>query len=68
MDVKEAGASLDLLISSFNTRVSELQQLVFARNMYPASSSSSDLSAIDAALSSMELQVQNIKDPKSQSK
>ncbi|KAL6552702.1 hypothetical protein OROHE_008066 [Orobanche hederae] len=61
MDVKEAGASLDSLISSFNTRVSELQQLVIARNMYPASSSS-DLSAIDAALSSMELQVQNIKD------
>ncbi|CAA0842688.1 Spindle and kinetochore-associated protein 1 homolog [Striga hermonthica] len=60
MDVKEAGASLDGLISSFNTRVAELQQLVIARNMYPASSIS-DLSAIDAALKGMELQVQNIK-------
>ncbi|KAI3444721.1 hypothetical protein Pfo_001386 [Paulownia fortunei] len=60
MDVKEAGASLDALISSFNTRIAELQQLVIARNMYPASSIS-DLSAIDAALKGMELQVQNIK-------
>ncbi|KAL6581300.1 hypothetical protein OROMI_007223 [Orobanche minor] len=48
MDVKEAGASLDSLISSIqHPRVSELQQLVIARNMYPTSSSS-DLSAIDA--------------------
>ncbi|KAK6162547.1 hypothetical protein DH2020_002388 [Rehmannia glutinosa] len=60
MDVKDAGASLDALISSFNTRISELQQLVIARNMYPASSIS-DLSGIDAALKGMELQVQNIK-------
>ncbi|KAL8500335.1 hypothetical protein ACS0TY_020077 [Phlomoides rotata] len=60
MDVKEAGASLDALISSFNTRIAELQQLVIARNMYPASSIS-DLSAIDAVLKGMELQVQNIK-------
>ncbi|KAK4414658.1 Spindle and kinetochore-associated protein 1 [Sesamum alatum] len=60
MDVKEAGTSLDSLVSSFNTRIAELQQLVIARNMYPASSIS-DLSAIDAALKGMELQVQNIK-------
>ncbi|KAL0429051.1 UNVERIFIED_CONTAM: Spindle and kinetochore-associated protein 1 [Sesamum radiatum] len=60
MDVKEAGTSLDSLVSSFNTRIAELQQLVIARNMYPASSVS-DLSAIDAALKGMELQVQNIK-------
>ncbi|GFP80885.1 spindle and kinetochore-associated protein 1 homolog [Phtheirospermum japonicum] len=61
MDVKDAGASLDALVSSFNTRISELQQLVIARNMYPATSIS-DLSAIDVALQGMELQVQNIKD------
>ncbi|KAL1543391.1 spindle and kinetochore-associated protein 1 [Salvia divinorum] len=61
MDVKEAGASLDALISSFNSRIAELQQLVIARNMYPAGSIT-DLSAIDAALKGMELQVQNIKD------
>ncbi|KAK4411255.1 Spindle and kinetochore-associated protein 1 [Sesamum angolense] len=60
MDVKEAGTSLDSLVSSFNTRIADLQQLVIARNMYPASSIS-DLSAIDAALKGMELQVQNIK-------
>ncbi|XP_073064931.1 SKA complex subunit 1 homolog [Primulina eburnea] len=61
MDVKEAGASLDSLISQFNSRIAELQQFVIARNMYPASSIS-DLSGIDAALKGMELQVQNIKD------
>lgn len=61
MEGKQAGSSLDSLISSFNKRVSELQELVIARNMYPASSVP-DLTAIDAALSSMELQVQSIKD------
>ncbi|CAH8339021.1 unnamed protein product [Eruca vesicaria subsp. sativa] len=61
MEGKQAGSSLDLLISSFNKRVSELQELVIARNMYPASSVP-DLTAIDTALSSMELQVQSIKD------
>ncbi|XP_051121382.1 spindle and kinetochore-associated protein 1 homolog [Andrographis paniculata] len=60
MDVKEAGASLDALVSSFNTRIAELQQFVIARNMYPASGIT-DLSAIDAALNGMEVQVQNIK-------
>nr|VDC63106.1 unnamed protein product [Brassica rapa] len=61
MEGKQAGSSLDSLISSFNKRVSELQELVIARNMYPASSVP-DLTAIDTALSSMELQVQSIKD------
>nr|GMD07520.1 spindle and kinetochore-associated protein 1 homolog [Ipomoea batatas] len=32
MDVKEAGTSLDSLISAFNARIAELQQLVIARN------------------------------------
>uniref|UniRef100_A0A5B7BJY6 SKA complex subunit 1 homolog n=1 Tax=Davidia involucrata TaxID=16924 RepID=A0A5B7BJY6_DAVIN len=61
MDVKEAGSSLDSLISSFNTRIAELQELVIARNMYPASSVT-DLSAVDTTLKAMELQVQQIKD------
>ncbi|KAK0580463.1 hypothetical protein LWI29_002257 [Acer saccharum] len=62
MDVKKAGSSLDSLISSFNTRIAELQELVIARNMYPASSTVADLSAVDAAVKAMELQVQAIKD------
>ncbi|KAI3498521.1 hypothetical protein L1887_34296 [Cichorium endivia] len=32
MDVKQAGLSLDSLVSSFNTRIAELQDLVVARN------------------------------------
>lgn len=32
MDTKEAGSSLDSLISSFNTRIAELQELVIGRN------------------------------------
>lgn len=85
---KNAGSSLDSLMSSFNARVLQLQELVIARNseffnlnffyiyiivhidefvpvlccaVYPASSIA-DLSAIDAAVTAMELQVQAIKD------
>ncbi|KAD4982551.1 hypothetical protein E3N88_19222 [Mikania micrantha] len=61
MDVKQAGLSLDSLVSSFNARIAELQDLVVARNMYPASSIT-DLSAVDATLKAMELQLQKIKD------
>ncbi|CAL9245613.1 unnamed protein product [Arabidopsis halleri] len=61
MEGNQAGSSLDSLIASFNKRICELQELVIARNMYPASTIP-DLSAIDTALSSMELQVQSIKD------
>lgn len=32
MDVTEAGSSLDSLVSSFNARIAEIQQLVVARN------------------------------------
>ncbi|XP_047318252.1 spindle and kinetochore-associated protein 1 homolog [Impatiens glandulifera] len=60
MDANHPGAALDSLISSFNTRIAELQELVIARNMYPASTVA-DLSAIDAAVKAMELQVQQIK-------
>ncbi|PWA74834.1 hypothetical protein CTI12_AA248050 [Artemisia annua] len=56
-----AGSSLDSLISSFNSRIAELQDLVVARNMYPASSVT-DLSAVDSTLKSMEMQLQQIKD------
>ncbi|CAI9103629.1 OLC1v1002149C1 [Oldenlandia corymbosa var. corymbosa] len=58
---ESAGASLESLMSSFNARIAELQQLVIARNMYPASSIC-ELSSIDAALQGMELQVYKIKD------
>ncbi|GMN44692.1 hypothetical protein TIFTF001_013890 [Ficus carica] len=61
MDANKAGASLDSLMSAFNSRIAELQELVIARNMYPASSVA-DLSAVDAELTAMELQVQGIKD------
>ncbi|KAI4356740.1 hypothetical protein L6164_000734 [Bauhinia variegata] len=61
MDVKNDGSSLDSLIASFNSRITELQELVIGRNMYPASSIT-DLSAVDTALKAMELQVQAIKD------
>ncbi|KAF9614258.1 hypothetical protein IFM89_016550 [Coptis chinensis] len=46
MDVKQAGASLDTLISSFNTRIKELQELVIGRNKVKA----------------LEFQMQSIKD------
>ncbi|KAK6920296.1 Spindle and kinetochore-associated protein 1 [Dillenia turbinata] len=61
METKQAGTSLDSMISSFNTRILELQQLVIARNMYPANSVI-ELSAIDTAVSALERQVQAIKD------
>ncbi|WVZ16575.1 hypothetical protein V8G54_009557 [Vigna mungo] len=61
MNGSKAGASLDSLMSSFNARITQLQELVIARNMYPASSIA-DLSAVDAAVSAMELQVKAIKD------
>ncbi|KAJ4839839.1 hypothetical protein Tsubulata_010066 [Turnera subulata] len=61
MEAKQAGASLDSLISAFNTRIAELQELVIGRNMYPASSIA-DLSSVDTALTALELQVQAIKD------
>ncbi|KAF6173701.1 hypothetical protein GIB67_021797 [Kingdonia uniflora] len=61
MDLKQAGSSLDTLISSFNTRISELQELVIGRNMYPATCIT-DLSAIDTSVTAMELQMQSIKD------
>ncbi|CAL9156563.1 unnamed protein product [Musa hybrid cultivar] len=61
MDLKQAGSSLDALVSSFHTRIVELQELVIARNMYP-STSMSDLSAVDATLKTMESQIQAIKD------
>ncbi|KAL5728248.1 hypothetical protein ACHQM5_001360 [Ranunculus cassubicifolius] len=60
MDLKQAGASLDSLISSFNARIAELQELVIARNMYPANNIP-DLSEIDTTVRAMEFQMQSIK-------
>lgn len=60
MDLKQAGSSLDSLISSFNTRILELQELVIGRNMY-AATSISDLTAVDTAVKAMEFQMETIK-------
>ncbi|OVA09798.1 Protein of unknown function DUF1395 [Macleaya cordata] len=60
MDLKQAGSSLDSLISSFNTRIIELQELVIGRNMY-AATSIADLSAVDTAVKAMEFQMESIK-------
>lgn len=60
MEAKEAGSSLESIMLSFNSRISDLQELIIARNMYPASSAA-DLTAVDAAVKAMELQVQSIK-------
>ena len=35
MESKKAGATLDSLISAFNARIAELQELVIARNSKP---------------------------------
>uniref|UniRef100_A0A803KYQ9 SKA complex subunit 1 homolog n=1 Tax=Chenopodium quinoa TaxID=63459 RepID=A0A803KYQ9_CHEQI len=61
MEAKEAGSSIESIMVSFNTRISELQELIIARNMYPGSTVA-DLTAVDAAVKAMELQVQSIKD------
>ncbi|KMT00035.1 hypothetical protein BVRB_1g018640 [Beta vulgaris subsp. vulgaris] len=61
MEAKEASSSLESIMLSFNTRISDLQELIIARNMYPASSVA-DLTAIDASVKAMELQIQSIKD------
>ncbi|CAO2834846.1 unnamed protein product [Amaranthus hypochondriacus] len=61
MEAKEAGSSLESIMLSFNTQISDLQELIIARNMYPGSSVA-DLTAIDAAVKAMELQIQSIKD------
>ncbi|XP_039122515.1 spindle and kinetochore-associated protein 1 homolog [Dioscorea cayenensis subsp. rotundata] len=61
MDLKQVGHSLDALISAFNSRIVELQELVIARNMYP-STSMADLSAMDTTLKTMESQIQVIKE------
>ncbi|PKU63765.1 spindle and kinetochore-associated protein 1 homolog [Dendrobium catenatum] len=59
MDLREASSSLDTLVSSFNARIMELQELVLARNM--PSTSMPDLTAMDSTLTAMESQIQAIK-------
>ena len=34
MEAKEAGSSLESIILSFNTQISDLQELIIARNSY----------------------------------
>ncbi|KAF3795245.1 Spindle and kinetochore-associated protein, partial [Nymphaea thermarum] len=60
MDAKAAASSLESLMSSFTARISDLQELVIARNMNPGKVTP-DLSNIDAAVKAMEFQVQAIK-------
>ncbi|KAF3335547.1 spindle and kinetochore-associated protein 1 [Carex littledalei] len=57
---KETGASLDALVSAFNSRIVELQELVIARNMY-APTSVPDLASVDTTLTAMESQIDAIK-------
>ncbi|CAN6476634.1 unnamed protein product [Victoria cruziana] len=61
MDAKAAASSLESLMSSFTARISDLQELVIARNMNPGKVMP-DLSNIDVAVKAMEFQVQAIKD------
>ncbi|KAI3931450.1 hypothetical protein MKX01_040367 [Papaver californicum] len=61
MDLKQAGSSLDSLISSFNTRIIEIQELVIGRNIMYAATGISDLSAVDTAVKAMEFQMETIK-------
>ncbi|KAL8138026.1 hypothetical protein V2J09_004027 [Rumex salicifolius] len=53
-------SSLSSLISGFNARIADLQELVIARSMSSVTVVS-DLYAVDASVKAMELQVQTIK-------
>ncbi|KAL5196752.1 hypothetical protein ABZP36_000264 [Zizania latifolia] len=59
-NASRVGASLDAVAAAFRSRVRELQDLVLARNMFPATAVP-DLAAVDASLTAMEAQVQAIR-------
>ncbi|XP_044493196.1 spindle and kinetochore-associated protein 1 homolog isoform X3 [Mangifera indica] len=61
MDVKNAGPLVDSLMSSFNTRIAKLQELVIAWKMYQLVVSLI-CRQCDAAVKAMEQQIQAIKD------
>ncbi|XP_040382175.1 spindle and kinetochore-associated protein 1 homolog [Oryza brachyantha] len=59
-DASSAGALLDDVSAALRSRVTELQELVLARNMYPVTAVP-DLAAVDVSLTAMEAQVQAIR-------
>ncbi|KAL6639260.1 hypothetical protein ACP70R_022990 [Stipagrostis hirtigluma subsp. patula] len=59
-DGSRAASPLDAAAAAFKSRVAELQDLVLARNMFPATASP-DLAAVDASVTAMEAQVQTIR-------
>ncbi|KAL6896722.1 hypothetical protein ACP4OV_007294 [Aristida adscensionis] len=59
-DASRAVSPLNAVAAAFNSRVAELQDLVLARNMIPASALP-DLSAVDATVTAMEAKLQAIR-------
>uniref|UniRef100_A0A0E0EB83 SKA complex subunit 1 homolog n=2 Tax=Oryza TaxID=4527 RepID=A0A0E0EB83_9ORYZ len=59
-DASRLGESLDAVSAAFQSRVMELQELVLARNMYPATAIP-DLAAVDVSLTAMEAQLQAVR-------
>uniref|UniRef100_A0A0A9EIC8 SKA complex subunit 1 homolog n=1 Tax=Arundo donax TaxID=35708 RepID=A0A0A9EIC8_ARUDO len=55
-----AVSPLDAVATAFQSRVAELQDLVLARNMFPATALP-DLASVDASVTAMESQVQAIR-------
>ncbi|KQK16227.1 spindle and kinetochore-associated protein 1 homolog [Brachypodium distachyon] len=55
-----ASSSMEAVAGAFRSRVNELQDLVLARNMYPATAVT-DLAAVDSSVKAMEVQVQDIR-------
>ncbi|CAN6218825.1 unnamed protein product [Urochloa humidicola] len=59
-DGSPATSSLDAVATAFKSRVAELQDLVLARSMFPATALP-DLKSVDASVTAMESQVQDIR-------
>ncbi|TVU39171.1 hypothetical protein EJB05_12578 [Eragrostis curvula] len=59
-DGSRAVSSLDAVAAAFQSRITELQDLVLARNMFPATVMP-DLTAVDASVTALESQVQAIR-------
>ncbi|KAF8700810.1 hypothetical protein HU200_034170 [Digitaria exilis] len=59
-DVSSAASPLEVVAAAFKSRVAELQDLVLARSMFPATALP-DLASVDASVTAMESQVQDIR-------
>ncbi|CAL5086705.1 unnamed protein product [Urochloa decumbens] len=59
-DGSPAASPLDAVAAAFKSRVVELQDLVLARSMFPATALP-DLKSVDASVTAMETQVQDIR-------